>query len=267
MSKGDGNSEGTLEVQFVEYNKQYELELKEFDALNVKYDTIDQKHLFEQVLICKLYGLLYTLDTSGTTPTLQITNYKKLIYKIDYGCGNETNGDFNKCIFGIVSGFKAYKEKEDYSETAASDKPAINVADPYMFIFAHKSESGSGNDIIPQSNILRVHKIIKVPNSHVVEPIQTTWTKGDAQEFTTNTRVGYMGCGLFAGQTANDTSYCIVGIKNDNVQSNTEWHFYLPTHSYCLEGKTENILNLGDNYAGKFKISIPEEPAAPDAGE
>lgn len=260
MSKGDGNSEGTLEVQFVEYNKQYELELERFDALNVKYDTAAQKHLFEQVLICKLYGLLYTLDTSGTTPTLQITNYEKLEYKIEYGSGNENKGDINKCIFGIVSGFKAYKTTNDTDA-------AVSVADPYMFIFAHKSESGSGNDVIPQSNILRVHKIIKVPNSHVIEPLQTTWSKGTgtdgSDEFKVKERAGYMGCGLFAGTNDGDTSYCIVGIKNDNVQSNTEWHFYLPTYSYCLEGRTENILNLGEGYNGKFKISIPEKPADP----
>lgn len=263
MSKGDENSGSALEVQFVEYNKQYELELEDFDALNVKYDTVDQKHLFEQVLICKLYGLLYTLDTTGATPTLQITNYDKLEYRILYGSGNENKGDINKCIFGIVSDFKAYKTTDDTDA-------AISVEDPYMFIFAHKSESGTGENIVPQSNILRVHKIIKVPNSHVVNPVKTTWSKGTGangeDEFNTEDRTGFNACGLFAGTNSGDVSYCIVGFKNENVQG-TDWHFYLPTYSYCLEGRTENILNLGENYAGKFKVSIPEEPADPAQGD
>ena len=265
MSKGDENSESKLEVQFVEYNKQYELELKDFDALNVKYDTMDQKHLFEQVLICKLYGLLYTLDTTGEVPILNIENYKRLEYCICYGSGNENKGDINKCIFGIVSGFKAYKEIDDYSETPADDKPAINVADPYMFIFAHRTASGNGESAVSESNVLRVHKIIKIPNSHVVNPLKTTWTKGtgsnEEDEFNVEEVTGFNACGLFAGSTANDVNYCIVGIKNENVQGN-DWRFYLPTYSYCLEGRTENILDLGENYAGKFKISIPEELSA-----
>lgn len=267
MSKGDENSGSELEVQFVEYNKQYELELEGFDALNVKYDTMDQKHLFEQVLICKLYGLLYTLETTGegeaAVTTLQITNYDKLEYRILYGSGNENKGDINKCIFGIVSDFKAYKTENEALQVA------VEVEDPYMFIFAHKSESGSGENVVPQSNILRVHKIIKVPNSHVLNPLKTTWTKGTNGEddvFAVEQVTGFNACGLFAGTGSNDTNYCIVGFKNENVQG-ADWHFYLPTYSYCLEGRTENILNLGENYAGKFKVSIPEEPADSAEGD
>ncbi len=219
-----------MEVQIVDYNKEYEMDLTGYDVLSVKYETETQKSMFERVLICKLYGIDYTINAiqpSGLEITL--TNYNRIEYNIWYGNGAEAQGDVTKCIFGIVSGFKAYK-------TATSTEPKVKVEAPYMFIFAHKTAK---DDKETDVNTLRAHKIIVIPNSHSVDPPGT------------NVQEGFSGCGLFAGDSG--IEYCILGFKKESNQ----WYFYLPSYSYCLEGRTENIVNLGEGYQGKFKVEIP----------
>ena len=221
-----------MEVQIVDYNKEYEMDLTGYDVLSVKYDTEIQKTMFEKVLICKLYGIDYTITATEDSPVINLTNYNKVEYKIWYGNGAEAQGDVTKCIFGIVSGFKAYK-------TATSTEAEVKVEAPYMFIFAHKTAK---DDKETDVNTLRAHKIIVIPNSHNVDPPGAT------------VPVGFSGCGLFAGDSNSGDNYCILGFKKESNQ----WYFYLPSYSYCLEGRTENIVNLGENYQGKFKVEIPQ---------
>ena len=219
-----------MEVQIVDYNKEYEMELTGYDVLSVKYETDTQKSMFERVLICKLYGIDYTINAiQPTGPEITFKNYDRIEYNIWYGNGAEAQGDVTKCIFGIVSGFKAYK-------TATSAEPEVKVEAPYMFIFAHKTAK---DDKETDVNTLRAHKIIVIPNSHNVDP-----PGAEVPE-------GFSGCGLFAGDSGNE--YCILGFKKESNQ----WYFYLPSYSYCLEGRTENIVNLGEGYQGKFKVEIP----------
>lgn len=215
------------EVQIVNYNKQYEINLNDHDILSVEYDSKEQKDMFEKVLICKIYGIKYTLST--TPESISYDNYNRIEYNIFYGSGSEPQGDVSKCIFGIVSGFKAYK-------TETSTEAEVKIEAPYMFIFAHKTAK---NDDETDVNVLRIHKIIIIPNSHSVDPPGTVIPEG------------FSGCGLFAGD--NGIEYCILGFKKEN----SDWYFHLPSYSYCLEGRTENIINLGNDYKGKFKVAMP----------
>lgn len=223
-----------MEVQIVDYNREYELDLTDYSQLGVTYENVTQKELFEKVLVCKLYGIEYALEPSSdqnSLPTLSYTNYTDISYNITYGNGAEDQGDVTKCIFGIINKFTATGKP--------SNIKSLNIEDTYMFLFAHKDIPGNDNGI----NTLRAHKVIVIPNSHIVDP-QTIPADG------------YNACGLFAGEDANGVDNCILGFKKDDVQSN-QWYFYLPSYSYCLEGRTQNIINLGENYSGKFKVNLP----------
>lgn len=44
----------SLEVQIVDFNKKYEMDIKDFDNVSVKYNDSTQKDLFEKVLVSNL---------------------------------------------------------------------------------------------------------------------------------------------------------------------------------------------------------------------
>ena len=211
----------TVEIQKVVLNRQYTLDLKDFDDAILDFSgedettTASNKSNFEIALVSKIFGFEYTQSETAIT----FKRYDNVSYKIMYAQGNGA-GVTKKCIFGIVSAVKA-KIKNTTDEYFEPKKP-------YMFIFAHK-EAENAED---SQNVLRVHEIVSIPNSHFVDAEQD----GTA-------------CGLFAGPTAN--THCILGFnKVDNKD-----YFFLPKHSFCLEGKTQEIIDLGDEYAGKFEVA------------
>ena len=211
----------TVEIQKVVLNRQYTLDLKDFDDAILDFsgegdNAVEINKLnFEVALVSKIFGLEYTQSETGIT----FKRYDTLSYKIMYAQGNGA-GVTKKCIFGIVSAVKA-KIKNTTDEYFEPKKP-------YMFIFAHK-ETENAED---SQNVLRVHEIVSIPNSHFVDAEQD----GTA-------------CGLFAGPSAN--THCILGFnKVDNKD-----YFFLPKHSFCLEGKTQEIIDLGEGYAGKFEVA------------
>lgn len=125
----------SLEVQIVDFNKKYEMDIKDFDNVSVKYNDSTQKDLFEKVLVCKLYGVDYKLETetdpqtNEITTTIKYTNYSKIEFKIMYGSGAEQKGVIPKGVFGLVNDFKAYT-RVDETETVK-----VDIADPYIFFF------------------------------------------------------------------------------------------------------------------------------------
>ena len=231
----------SLEVQIVDFNKKYEMDIKDFDNMSVKYDNEEQKTLFERVLVCKMYGVDYKLVPSATNPDsyeIEYTNYSRIEFKIMFGSGAQQKGVIPKGVFGLVSDFKAYVDENEL------EKVKVDIADPYMFIFAHRTADLGGTDV----NLLRAHKVIQIPNTHFVT--------GD------KTAEGFKAWGLYAGSSDTDTEYCILGF-NKSAQS-TQWHFYLPSNSYCLEGRTEDIIDLGSEYQGYFDIELPSIETNPE---
>ena len=218
------------EIQIVTYNKKYELDLKDFSNAVINFTDENPKSLFEQVLMCKIFGIKYTL----TDNTLTMDYYSDLYYKLMYATGND-EGDTKKCLFGIVSNFKAKGKKIGSGNDTYND---LQIDGPYFFIFAHK-DAITGDNPSDAKDILRVHKIVNCPNTHFVE------AAANAKK-----------CGLFAGPTGTDTD-CIFGFsttKPENVDIDV---FYLPSFSYCLEGRTKNIITLPTDYDGFFKINEP----------
>lgn len=234
----------SLEVQIVDFNKKYEMDIKDFDNMSVKYDNEAQKLLFEKVLVCKMYGVDYKLETetdpqtNEITTTIKYTNYSRIEFKIMFGSGAQQKGVIPKGVFGLVNDFKAYVDDN------GTEKLKVDIADPYMFIFAHRTADLGGTDI----NLLRAHKVIQIPNTHFVT--------GD------KTAEGFKAWGLYAGSSTTDVEYCILGF-NKSAES-TQWHFYLPSNSYCLEGRTEDIIDLGSDYQGYFDIELPAIETNPE---
>ena len=231
----------SLEVQIVDFNKKYEMDIKDFDNMSVKYDNEAQKILFERVLVCKMYGVDYKLTPSTTNTDsydIEYTNYSRIEFKIMYGSGAQQKGVIPKGVFGLVNDFKAYVVEN------GQEKLKVDIADPYMFIFAHRTADLGGTD----TNLLRAHKVIQIPNTHFVTGEQSA--------------EGFKAWGLYAGSSASDVDYCILGF-NKSAQS-TQWHFYLPSNSYCLEGRTEDIIDLGSEYQGYFDIELPAIETNPE---
>ena len=151
----------SLAVQRVDFNKKYEMDIKDFDNMSVKYDNEEQKILFEKVLVCKMYGVDYKLVPSTTNTDsndIEYTNYSRIEFKIMFGSGAQQKGVIPKGVFGLVNDFKAYVDEN------GQEKLKVDIADPYMFIFAHRTADLGGTDV----NLLRAHKVIQIPKSAVL---------------------------------------------------------------------------------------------------
>lgn len=229
----------TAEIQKVTFNREYKLDLTDFDDATLSFgndsSTPEEKaaaqKYFEDVLVAKIFGLERTDD--GTTGSVTFKRYSSLEYKIMYAPGNEEGSDTKKCIFGIVSDVKA---------AATGTNLAFEPGKKYMFIFAHKSEDTNATPATAAQNILRIHEIVDIPNTHFVAASQDL---SNGKSCT---------CGLFAGPVAPTApateTNCVLGFFDDNdVQ-----YFYLPTKSFCLEGKSLDFLSMPDPYTGRFKV-------------
>lgn len=230
MSK-KANETSAQEIQIVTYKRRYELDLKDFSNAVINFTDENPQSLFEQVLMCKIFGIKYNL----TDNTLSMDYYSKLSYNLMYATGNDV-GDTKKCLFGIVSNFKATGAKIGSSNDTYDD---LEIKGPYFFIFAHK-DAVTGANPSDAKDILRVHKIVNCPNTHFVDAAANSKK-----------------CGLFAGPTGTDTD-CIFGFFTAKIENVDTDVFYLPLWSYCLEGRTKNIITLPtDDYDGFFKINEP----------
>ena len=229
MSK-KANETNAQEIQIVTYKRRYELDLKDFSNAVINFSDENPQNLFEQVLMCKIFGIKYTL----TGNTLSMEYYSNLYYNLMYATGNDT-GDTKKCLFGIVSDFKATGKKIGSSNDTYND---LQIDGPYFFIFAHK-DAITGTNPSDAKDILRVHKIVDCPNTHFVK------AAANAKK-----------CGIFAGPTGTDTD-CVFGFFTTKIENVDTDVFYLPLWSYCLEGRTKNIITLPTEYDGFFKINEP----------
>lgn len=241
----------TAEIQKVTLNREYTLDFSTFDDATLSFgdenSTDEQKaaaqKYFEDTLVAKIFGLERDADNEGQ---VAFKRYSSLKYKIMYAAGNDL-GQTKKCIFGIVSNVLA-ELKADYKGDGKPDK--FEPGKKYMFVFAHRTEDDEATPVIPAQNILRVHEIVDIPNTHFVAPSQDESTGKS------------LNCGLFAGPSAaakpNAETNCVLGFFATKAQStdteNTHF-FYLPVHSYCLEGKSLDFLVLPDPYTGRFVVN------------
>ena len=174
-----------------------------------------------------------------------------LKYKIMYAVGN-AGGDTKKCLFGIVSNFQATGKTgatNPYDSSNTCNITSLNIEKPYFFIFAHKDGS-TGANAVPAKDILRVHEIVTCPNTHFV----SVYTKD-----INGTATVMPNCGIFGGPDKENT--CVFGFfKTKEKEGDTDetQFFYLPTNSYCLQGRTKDIiktLDEGETLSGRFKVS------------
>lgn len=247
------------EIQITTYNKDYTLDLEDFVNAKVGFgDPVkeDDKELFETILLCKIFGIKYTTTVESKKITdIKMTYYKSLQYKMMYAVGND-GGETQKCLFGIVSNFKAIGRKATDEEDAVNDpytagsETKVNIkdldyADPYFFILAHKNAI-EGENGTPEENILRVHKIVKFDGTHFVAAAAGTTI-----------------CGLFGGETPQGGEIdCIFGFFKTKIGSDTTDTdvFYMPKNSCCLEGRSKDIIKLPEptgGYPGYFKVATP----------
>lgn len=247
------------EIQITTYNKDYTLDLEGFVNAKVGFgDPVkeDDKELFETILLCKIFGIKYTttVGSDKKITDIKMTYYKDLQYKMMYAVGND-GGETQKCLFGIVSNFKAIGRKADDEEDAVNDpytagsETKVNIkdldyADPYFFILAHKNAI-EGTNGTPEENILRVHKIVKFDNTHFVAATKDNTT-----------------CGLFIGSQppTNGENDCIFGFLNILINDVGTNVFYMPKNSCCLEGRSKDIIKLPEptgGYPGYFKVATP----------
>lgn len=239
----------TAEIQKVTFNREYKLDLTDFDDAALKFgeesSTAEEKaaaqKYFEDTLVAKIFGLERVADNEGQVAFKRYTDLK---YKIMYAPGNGGK-DTNKCIFGIVSDVKA-SINSTYAPSGVTN-PTFEPGKKYMFVFAHKSEDITATPAVPAQNILRVHEIVDCPNTHFVAPSQDP-ANGKST-----------GCGLFAGPSAPIApaveTNCILGFFAVDDNGTETQFFYLPAKSYCLEGKSLDFLTLPDSYTGRFKIN------------
>ena len=226
-----------LQVQVTQYNKKYEMDLSTYDKLKIEFSNSVEKEIFEKILVCKMYGITYKMVESDNVVTgIEYDFYSEVTYKIFYGYGNDTKGDVSKCLFGFVHDFVA---KGKTTETGVV--PDISIPDPYLFIFAHRTGS---NDGVPDENMLRAHKVIVSDNLKFFEGLSYESP-----------------CyGLGVEKENGQGAQVILGFSRNKER--TYWEFYLPQYSYCLEGRSENIINLGENYQGTFKVVLPPTPSS-----
>lgn len=244
------------EIQITTYNKQYELDLKDFANASVSFGpngTAEEiaaynaaKLLFETTLLCKIFGIEYKFkkDSSQNVTGIDMTYYSELKYKMMYATGND-EGDTKKCLFGIVSNFEAIGANVDDPYSTESTKPKVDIKSldikgPYFFILAHK-DATTGTNAKPEENILRVHKIVPCPNTEFVA----------ADTSATKTM-----CGLFDASKKS----CIFGFFNTQISSTETDVFYMPSNSCCLEGRSKEIIDLplsNGSYSGYFKVTKP----------
>lgn len=234
----------TAEIQKVTLNREYTLDFSTFDDATLDFGdsataTATQKY-FEDTLVAKIFGLERDADSEGQ---VVFKRYSSLKYKIMYAAGNDL-GQTKKCIFGIVSNVLA-ELKANYTGDGKIDK--FEPGKKYMFVFAHRTEDDEATPVIPAQNILRVHEIVDIPNTHFVAPSQDP-ANGKSTV-----------CGLFAGPSAaaspSAETNCILGFFGANVSGTDTQFFYLPVHSYCLEGKSLDFLILPDPYTGRFVVN------------
>lgn len=251
------------EIQITTYNKQYMLDLKDFANASISFGDPNSdaaaynaaKSLFETTLLCKIFGIEYTAtkDSDENITAIKMTYYKSLKYNMMYATGND-DGDTRKCLVGIVSNFQAIGRQATDAQDAVTDPytansqekvdiKSLNIPGPYFFLLAHK-DATTGTNAKPQENILRVHKIVKCPNTHFVDAA-----------------VGTATCGLFSGLSAPSTEVdCIFGFFNIKINSDTVGIFYMPYNSCCLEGRSKEIISLPEpsgGYPGYFKVTTP----------
>ena len=179
----------TAEIQKVTFNREYKLVFSTFDDATLSFgdesSDADQKaaaqKYFEDTLVAKIFGLERTDDDANGQVAFK--RYSSLKYKIMYAPGND-EGDTKKCIFGIVSDVVA-ELKAEYKGDGKPEK--FEPGKKYMFVFAHRSEDSDATPTIPAQNILRVHEIVDIPNTHFVAPSQDQ-SAGKS-----------LNCGLFPG--------------------------------------------------------------------
>lgn len=256
----------TAEIQKVNFNREYKLDLTGFDDAALKFEASttdpvltegEARRYFEDILVARIFGLELALDSNNkivlnTSKRVTFVRYSNLSYSIMYAPGNGSP-DTKKCIFGIVSNVIATINPTYSSVTGAPDK--FQPGKRYMFVFAHKPAYPNANPATPEKNILRVHEIVDIPNTHFVS------AKDDTPASGTTPAVINTECGLFAGSVAptapNTEANCILGFfaANEETTSETKTQFfYLPINSYCLEGKSKDFIDLGTDYTGRFKV-------------
>lgn len=224
-----------LEVQTVNYSREYELDLGDYNQLDLSFQSEEDRKLFEDVLICKIYGISYKLTGESTigsirgkhcnthTVAVAFDLYDRIEYGLMYGSGAESRGDVSKCVFGITHDFKAYK----------NNSVVLSIPEPYFFVFAHRD----GLDGEADRNVLRAHKIMAIPNSEFIFDPDTA-KKGN-----------------YGLVTKHTTPSMILGFN----WTETYLYFHLPQRSYCLEGRSEDVIDMGDAYPGKFKVVLPTQ--------
>lgn len=222
----------TTNVQIVTYNRKYQLDLSNFSVpvLPTWTDSNTEEIVnLEKAIIKKIfYSKFDGDDITGIDTTVASYN---IAFGVGKGDPSDTS-DIDKCVFGIVSNVKLVKAS-DTTKVIMELEPD----DFYLFIYAYRKAVQANESLnikgVEEKNILRVHKIIKIPNTKFI----TDLSLNDDSD---------LSYGLFCQNN------CIVGICKQDSTSNAE--FFLPSNSYCLEGRTQNILNLGDKYKGKFTL-------------
>ena len=223
-------------VQITTYNRKYKLDLSKFNEPEFGTDDGNTADDFAKAIINKIF----VTTNDGPTETI---NTIVTSCKMTYGIGVRGTGesatepsDINKCVFGVISDIELSSASSGGNSIMKLPEDAF-----YIFIFAHKDKIEEDTSIQqkeePERNILRVHKIIKIPNTTLCHDVKRTGTDEDVD----------ISHGLFCN------GKCIVGIVsavNDNDAT-----FYLPSNSYCLEGRTQDIIKLSQNYGGSFKLS------------
>lgn len=253
-----------VNYQIVDYNKKYQINLDGFDDIQTEFKTItiksteftaqENKELFEKALICKIYGIDYIINDKELT-----CKFTDICYHLYYGKPKQStdkpiNNDMLNCYIGIVSDFSAkYKDSANTTQT-------LTISDPYLFVYAHKT----ADDPIDNEDILRVHKIVKIPNSKFITKMDRAENKLSTIGLVTDstnplTLVGVNFTKNASGAVRRTTKKSTFKSGSSSGNGNgalTEGVFYLPEYSYLLEGRTQHLFNFPSTYTGCFDIQL-----------
>ena len=256
------STDGLVNYQIVDYNKKYQINLDGFDDIQTEFKTItinsteftaqENKDLFEKALICKIYGINYTINNKDL-----VCKFSDISYHLYYGKPKQStdkpiSNDMLNCYIGIVSDFSAkYQDSKNTTQT-------LTISDPYLFVYAHKT----AEDPIDNEDILRVHKIVKIPNTKFITEMNKAENKVSTIGLVTDstnplTLVGVNftkdASGAVRRTTKKSTFRSGSGSGSGAL---TEGVFYLPEYSYLLEGRTQNLFNFPTTYTGCFDIQL-----------
>ena len=214
----------------INYLRDYKLEEGELDNLKIEYNSAEDKESFELALLNRIWNTKQT-ELSNYTITVGQDTYT---VKYRYGVNKDNVVGNSSKIFGIT-----------HAQRIVDNKPEVYKA--YFFVYAYSELNGKG--------ILRIHEIIKTSNYYIY------YYEGSSESsYSPGTWYGLYHVNIRNEVPNNFRTYMpLLGFKaeTDSTGSVTRHLFHLPVKSFCFQGRHENIVDLGENYEGKFEILNP----------